>query len=172
MAKTKSKATKKVARKTSATSKKRAPAKKKAAAAASKKSAKNGTTKKKGSAAATKKSSRNGTGTVKGDLPYPMKLRGNIFLRFKAAAAEMGELLARVEATKAKVDLLLSRPIHFEVTRALQDRDQVIKDARVKRDEVAQIQLECGKKLGIKPEDLQNYSFDSATGVVLPITPP
>ncbi len=161
MARKNSKTAKKAVGRTAA-SKKRAAAKKKASAATAKKTP---ATKK-------KNASTPGVGAVAGELPYPMKLRGTLHLRFKAAAAEMGEVMAKTEVAKARVELLLSKPVHFEVTRALNEQNQIIKDVRAKRTELAQIQLECGRKLGIKPEELKDFSFDSDTGVVLPIAPP
>jgi len=157
MARTKSKTAKKAVRKT-----------------ASKTAPKKRTTKRNSKKAPEKTTEKKvrGVGYVDGEMPFPMKIRGNLHLRFKAAAAELGELIAKAETAQAKIDVLLSMPKHIEVAKAIYEHKNAVVDARNKRTEFAQIQLEVGKKLGIPPEELQNYSFDAATGVVLPISPP
>jgi len=116
--------------------------------------------------------SKRGVGHIEGELPFPMKIRGNLFLRFKAAAAELEAVVAKAATAQAKLDLILSKPAHVAVAQALFQKAQVVSSIRVVRAEFAQIQLECGKKLGIDPNELQNYSFDSNTGIVLPVTQP
>ena len=116
--------------------------------------------------------SKRGVGYVEGELPFPMKIRGNLFYRFKAAAAELEAAISKSDVAQAQVDLLLAKPAHVAVAQALFHKAQVVSGIRVIRTEFAQIQVECGKKLGIPPNELQNYSFDSNTGVVLPATQP
>jgi hypothetical protein len=113
-----------------------------------------------------------GVGAIKGELPFPMKIRGNLHLRFKAAAAELGQLQAQAETAKVRLDLLLAQPAHVEVSKAMHTRRTFVDEVGRKRREFGAIQLDIGKKLGILPENLKDYSFDSDTGVVLPTAPP
>lgn len=157
------KAKKKAAAKKSTAAKKTAAAKK-ASAAKTKKAAaaKNGKTRGKS----------RGVGSAPGEMPYPMKLRGNLYLRFKAAAAELAALQSQREAVDAKYRALEVQPVHAPVFALIRERVSVAKEESRKRTEFAEIQLECAKKLGIPPEELRNYQFNSETGVVLPASPP
>ena len=125
---------------------------------------KNGTTKKTAKTASQKKV--RGVGPLAGELPYPMKVRGNLQLHLRAVAAEVGQLEAQVETATSKLDIMRRDPTLVKVFIAQQERRNLHEELKVKRQEYAAVQLEVGEKLKIPPEELNQYTFDPDNGVV------
>lgn len=108
-----------------------------------------------------------GVGPLPGELPYTMKIRGNLQLRLRAVAAEVGQLEAQIETAISKIDGMRKDPALVKVFIAQQAQRKLHEELKAKRQEYAAVQLEVGERLEIPPEELNQYTFDTDNGVVI-----
>lgn len=120
---------------------------------------------------ATKKTGRKAKATSKDKL-FTHKVTGMLFHEMRAACAEM-------EAANKQVQLLIThiahesqKKVYEPLIRLMQSRDEAMRELALRKQTFGAVQLKLGKKFGIAPEELQNWSFDTESGVLSPPGPP
>lgn len=109
---------------------------------------------------------------VSKDKLFTHKLTGILYHEMRAAHAE-------VEAANKQVQLLTThvlheqqKQVHAPLVKLMQSRDAATRELQLRKQAFGAVQLKVGKKFGIPPEELQNWSFDTDSGVLSPPGPP
>ena len=110
-----------------------------------------------------KKSSRAGMAT---ELAWPIRLRGNLLLEFKAALAE----LERAQSDRKRIGLELTiesaKPVHLPLLKLQSEAQEATRQIRAAADIFGEVQKKFGAKHGLSPKQLENLSFDPDSGAV------
>jgi len=103
---------------------------------------------------------------------HPMRLKGTLFHKMRAYAAECEAGRTRVQLLMQQVQIEASKKEHQVLVALMQARDEAQQKLVHLNDAFLQVQLEVAKKLGLTVEVARQYSFDTESGVLLPPGPP
>lgn len=100
------------------------------------------------------------------------RLRGTLFYKMKSAHAE-------TEAASARVQLLTTHILHEQqkieyqpLIKMMQSRDEAHHELISRQREFAAVQLEAANKVGIPSSELNQWGYDTESGVFAPPGPP
>lgn len=97
---------------------------------------------------------------------HPMKLKGVIFYKLKAAFAEFENAKSRRSQNTMALNQERLDPKYSPLLRMLSADDLLAQEVKQKGEELAAIYGECFDKLGIAPQDANQYAIDTETGAV------
>lgn len=103
---------------------------------------------------------------------HPMRVRGTLFHKMKAYAAELSEAATRVKMLALQVQIEAQKPEHAPLVLLMQSRDEAQQHAARVRDNFIAVQTEVASRFGIPLDEAPNYSFDTESGVLMPPGPP
>jgi len=96
-----------------------------------------------------------------------MRLRGVLQMEHRAVMAELGEISQKSAVAIATMDALSRDQTFAPVFLAMAQRDQAISDYNSKKKEYAAIQVKIAKRLKIELDQLDQYTINPETGVVI-----
>lgn len=142
--------------------------------ATKKKAAKKKATKANG---ARKKTTKRATATTKAGKPRastqlePLQIRGNLFLEYRAAIAELFEARSRLKLLENRLKQELADEKYKVLLKIQNGRNDALRDVATRQGAFKDLQARICQKFGIEMDQLVNYTINEYSGAIV-FTPP
>jgi hypothetical protein len=121
--------------------------------------------------------SKRATATRKNGKPrastqlHPLQLRGNLFLEYKAAMAEMFEARTRLKLMEHRLREELQDEKYAILLKIQNGRNDALRDVSEKQTAFKGVQARVCEKFGIEQDQLVHYTINETSGAIV-FTPP
>lgn len=102
---------------------------------------------------------------------HPLQLRGNLFLEYKAAMAEMFEARTRLKLMEHRLREEMAQEIYKPLLKIQNGRNDALRDTAEKQAAFKQVQARVCEKFGISQDELVHYTINEESGAIV-FTPP
>jgi hypothetical protein len=99
---------------------------------------------------------------------FPMQLRGNQRLLWRAVMAEYKSSVIQLDAARRIYEAELAKPEYNQLRKLIRDKEAAQIDLADKKRAFAEIQKQVATRFNIPIEKISEYSIDDRTGVVYP----